>query len=401
MRRDSSPSTRDARMSRLGRRQLLWLVLTGLFGVFFLSSRWGHARPLGTPTPLGSVLSRPSSPPAPSASAPVAAPASSVAPLPSSSATGDDKGPPGLQSAVVGPEGGVPLHKDGPYRSPFANPSFGKPVDIHVGLMLQDVSNYDIQKGTFSAELYLSLTSDRPMPNIDIDFTNGKIDDNEVQANLPTFRLFHIQATFTSTPDLRLYPFDTQELSIEMEDNENGTDQVHFIPDQAHTHLDVGFSVAGWDVVNLGARTLEHNFPDRFAHDDLYYDRYRFTVGIHRYATSAIFTVYVPALVIVLISLSGLWLPLDQIEVRSNTNTPMLAAAVFFHYTLSQSLPATAYLTRADKLMLAVYASLGLHMLIMWLWFALDERHVEQVFKLGMKIGAPLTVLIMLVGIFA
>jgi hypothetical protein len=108
--------------------------------------------------------------------------------------------------------------------------------------------------------------------------------------------------------------------------------------------------------------------------------------------------VYVPAIVIVLISLSGLWLPKEELEVRSNASAPMLAAAVLFHFSLMQALPPTSYLTRADKVMMSVYVSLVLNMLATWLWFVLDEKHTERVFKLGKWVIPPLTVVLFLIG---
>lgn len=299
-----------------------------------------------------------------------------------------------IDDAVVGPKGGVPTHPTGRFRSPFANPAFGDPAEVKVGLLLTNVNGYDIKTGLFEADFYLSLRSDKPMPDIDFVFTNGK-DDKRVLADKPTFKLFHYRGTFASQPDLHHFPFDTQELTIELEDDDNGIDTIRLVPDQDHTGFDVGFHVTGWQVSYFEARVLNHYFPDRFPHDDLYYPRYLFRLGIKRHAMSAIFTVYVPAIVIVLISLSGLWLPKSLVDVRSNAGAPMLAAAVLFHFALMQAVPATGYLTRADKLMLGVYVSLFLNMLSTWLWFVLDERHADRIFHLGRMIVPPVTLLVM------
>ena len=303
-----------------------------------------------------------------------------------------------LDSAKVGSEGGVPTHPEGAYRSPFANPSFGKAAEVKVGVLLSHVRKYDIKEGTFEADLFVSFTSDKPMPPLDPDFTNGSASRKEVLADKPTFKLYHFTGEFSSPPDLRAYPFDTQELTIELEDDHNGTDQLRLVTDKEHTNLDVGFQVTGWDVAYLQARVLDHFFPDRFAHDDLYHSRFKLTLGVSRYGTSAAFTVFVPAFVIVLISLSGLWLPRDELEVRSNASAPMLAAAVLFHFTLDQALPPTPYLTRADKLMMSVYLALLLNMLATWAWFVFDERHEKRIFRLGKWIVPPLTILLVAYG---
>jgi len=297
--------------------------------------------------------------------------------------------------------GGVPIQTKGAYRSPFANPSWvGEPARVKVGILLQRLHNYDIKEGTFEADFNISLTSDRPMPKMDLQCTNGKIEDREVLADTPTFKLIRMTGTFNSPVDLHDYPFDTQELRIELEDEVAGTDVLKLEADQSRSNLDVGFAVPGWDVSYIEARTLRHYYPDRFDDDDLYYSQYIFKLAITRFGTSAAFQVFVPAFVIVLISLMGLWLPREELEVRANAGAPMLAAAVLFHFALTQALPATAYLTRADKLMMAVYVCLTLNMLSSWAWFMFDEAHTERIFKLGRAIVPLLTVCIMLMGSF-
>ncbi len=305
-----------------------------------------------------------------------------------------------LKSAVLEDpsKGGVPIHRDGQFRSPFASPK--KPqVQARVGFLLETVEEFDIKKGAFSAHFYVSLTSDKPMPKIDLKPTNGKIEEKELLADLPTFKMWKMVGTFHIKPDLHAYPFDTQDLTIELEDDSNGQDILRLRTDVDRTFLDSDFGVPGWDTAYIRARILTHYYPDRFDNDDLYYSKYKFVLGIKRFATSAVFTVFVPALVIVMISLSGLWFPRDELEVRSNATTPMLAAAVLFHFALMQELPATAYLSRADKLMMGVYGCLFLHMLSSWIWFVFDESRTETIFKWAKYICAPITFIIMGVAV--
>lgn len=295
-------------------------------------------------------------------------------------------------------KGGVPIHTEGDYRSPFASPG-KKQVQARVGLMLETIEEYDIKKGSFSAHFFVSLTSDAPMPKIDLRPTNGKVEEKEVLADLPTFKLWKMAGTFHNKPDLHAYPFDTQELVIELEDDSNGQDVLRLRTDVDRTYLDSDFSVPGWDIAYVKGRILTHYYPDRFDDDDLYYSKYKFSLGVKRFGTSAVFTVFVPALVIVMISLSGLWFPREELEVRCNATTPMLAAAVLFHFALMQELPATAYLSRADKLMMSVYGCLFIHMLSSWIWFVVDEKHTETIFKWAKYILVPTTFAIMAVGI--
>lgn len=289
---------------------------------------------------------------------------------------------------AIAPDGGVPFHPGARYRSPFAKPGPPDPVDAKVAILVNSIDGYDVKTGTFTADFFLSFTSDRPMPPLDLQFPNGKLENREVMADKPTFKLFRLSGSFKSPADLRTYPFDSQEIQIVVEDDMRGTDQLRFVVDKERTQLARGFRAVGWQVAFTEARVLAHSYPDRFEGDDLFYSRYTFTLGIERYATSAAFKVYVPAFVIVLISLLGMWVPANEMEVRSNSGAPMLAGAVLFHFALMQELPATSYLTRADKLMLGVYIALALGMISTWLMFVVKERHVETVFR-GARIAVP------------
>ena len=298
---------------------------------------------------------------------------------------------------AVAPDGGVPSQPNpGNYRSPFAAPAGSPPpVRVKVGMLLNSIDDYDIKTGRFSADFFLSLTSDTPMPNVHLSFPNGKVDNNETIADKPTFKLYRLNGEFKSPPNLRKYPFDSQELKILIEDDFRGIDQIRFTVDKDRTQLARSFRALGWQVGYVEARYTSQAYPDRFENDDLIYGRYTFSISLERYATSAAFTVFVPAFVIVLISLIGMWVPPGEMEVRSNAGAPMLAAAVLFHFALMQELPATSYLTRADKLMLGVYVSLAVGMLSTWWMFLVEEEHMDKVFRIARTVVPVLTVMVM------
>jgi hypothetical protein len=294
--------------------------------------------------------------------------------------------------------GKVPIHREGPFKSPFAHPRFGGTTTAKVGLVIQEIRDYSIQSGAFEAAFFLSLTGDKELPKLDLTFTNGHEVDIKTIADTPTFKFYHVQGKFESPVDLQQYPFDRQTLNIELEDQAAGVDQLVFVPDKSRTSLDEGFQVASFGVSTLGAHAYRHAYPPRFDRDDLYVSRYKLSLGLDRFATSAAFSVYVPAYIIVLISLIGLWVPADELEVRSAAGAPMLAAAVLFHYSLISALPATGYLTHADKLMLGVYVSLLINMLTTWAFLIVDESQLEAWFKRFRAWVPPLTVAVMAIS---
>jgi hypothetical protein len=302
---------------------------------------------------------------------------------------------------AIAPDGGVPFHPKGAkFRSPFAKPNATQAARVKVGMVLNSVDDYDVKTGTFSADFFLSMTSPTPMPDLALTFPNGKLEIKETIADKPTFKLYRMAGQFKSPADLRKYPFDSQELRIIIEDDKHGVDQVRFIVDKERTTTSRGFRAVGWQVSYVEARSLSHSYPDRFEGDDLYYGRYIFTLGVERFAASATFKVFVPAMVIVFISLLGMWVPPHEMEVRSNAGAPMLAGAVLFHFSLMQELPATSYLTRADKLMLGVYLCLLLGMISTWAMFLVKQERQVLVFRIARVLVPISTVAVMLLATF-
>ena len=108
----------------------------------------------------------------------------------------------------------------------------------------------------------------------------------------------------------------------------------------------------------------------------------------------------VPAYVIVFLSLIGLFYPPRALAARSVGWVLMLAAALLFHRVLAQSLPATPYLTRADKLMLGVYGSLFLNVVSTWALLVVDEEDVQRALLWTRGWIPPLTFVTMLVATF-
>jgi hypothetical protein len=388
-------------MTRRPSKRALWINLVGLTSALLIALVGFAGRAFqGVPDAFAAAPA-PSSALAPSGALDTAPLVGAATPAPSSSAAA--MAPPSAEpiDLALAPNGGVPTHPSGtPYKSPFAKPNAAKAVKVKVGMLLNSVDDYDVKRGTFAADFFLSFTSETPMPDISPQFPNGRVDATKIIADKPTFKLMRLSGQFKSPADLRKYPYDSQELKIFIEDDTRGVDQMRFVVDKERTKTARGFRAVGWQVAFVEARSLSQSYPDRFENDDLYYGRYVFTIGLDRFAASAVFKVYVPAFVIVLISLLGMWVPPALMDVRSNAGAPMLAGAVLFHFSLMQELPATSYLTRADKLMLGVYASLILGMLSTWAMFLVPEEKMQLVFRISRYVVPVATVGVMALAVY-
>jgi hypothetical protein len=62
------------------------------------------------------------------------------------------------EKASIG-TGKVPIHREGPYKSPLAHPRFGGPATVKVGLVIREIRDFSITTGGFEAEFFGDFAS--------------------------------------------------------------------------------------------------------------------------------------------------------------------------------------------------------------------------------------------------
>ena len=211
---------RDARSRRRGARRafvfLLGVLVALVYTVFTAAFREGPDDAFAAPPKPKTAYDG-----GPEEAGPDAAALAAV-----SSDGGKSDGGNEILDMAIAPDGGVPYHVDaGAYRSPFALPAGAatETARAKVAFLLNSVDDYDVKTGTFEADFFISFTSRLPMPDLSLAFANGKIDSKEVIADKPTFKFYRMTGKFKSPPNLRKYPFDSQELGSSSRTTERGS----------------------------------------------------------------------------------------------------------------------------------------------------------------------------------
>ena len=134
------------------------------------------------------------------------------------------------------------------------------------------------------------------------------------------------------------------------------------------------------------------------------YSQYVASVSIGRMVFISCLKTFLPVLCFLLISFVSLLVTLEKLDSRVGMNTAMLIASVMFHLSIGNQLPPAGYLTIADKVMIATYATIGVNLLISVLMMRLlqlkredvAKRMREQSFKLvpGLALAAYIIVVI-------
>lgn len=231
------------------------------------------------------------------------------------------------------------------------------PLTVHasqsvaVSTYVLNFGKFDVSTGSYTVDFYLDFKCAENCSPENFEFMNGRATSIDKLIDTPTEKFYRIQASLSQNIDLKQYPFDTHQLTIELEDTRNTIDEIVYVPDNSESGVDPSVIIVGWDLGNWSSSVTEHYY----APYNETYSRYSFALEINRVSMTSIIKSFLPVIFMVIISLLSLLLTADKVTTRLGINTSTLIAAVMFHVNLSSSIPPVGYLTFADKFMMATY----------------------------------------------
>lgn len=167
------------------------------------------------------------------------------------------------------------------------------------------------------------------------------------------YQVFHVQARFGKPFDVRAYPFDMQTLTIAIEDGDQTTGDMVYVPDPGTTAVDPQLEIPGWLLDHVSATTSETVYPTNFGDPrrPVGADRYsRFSYSIHlkRPVVGYLATTLLPIAIVMLITLVVFMIPSRYFEGRLGLGITSLISAVALQLTAAGDLPKTGYLVLLD-----------------------------------------------------
>jgi len=236
----------------------------------------------------------------------------------------------------------------------------GKPVEVHIGVYLLSVGKFDVSAGSYTADFYLTLRSDKNMGDVHIEYLNGRPSAVDKIDDTPTYKQYRVQANLMTALDLRHFPWDEHDLPIVIESSAWTNDQLVFVPDPSMTAIDPSVLFVGWRVTGFNGTATDHEYPT-FKET---YSQATFRIHIARLVFASSLKTFLPVLCFLLIAFISLLVTLERLDARVGMNTAMLIASVMFHLSITNQLPPSAYLTIADKVLIATYATIGVSLLL-------------------------------------
>jgi hypothetical protein len=230
------------------------------------------------------------------------------------------------------------------------------PNEVKVGIYVLNIGKLDTASGAYTADFYLSFSSDSPSDPGKFEFFNGRATSVDKSVDDPTDKFYRIQASLVDNLNLTRYPFDRHHLTIEIEDKEQTVNTQVYEVSKQDSGLDPAVKLAGGDITGWDAHVENHYY----APYDTTFSKYVFDIQIQRSDIAAILKTILPALIIVLVGLLSLFLSPDKIIPRLTLNTGAFTSAVLFHLNMTSSLPPLGYLTLGDRFMIFNYLALTL-----------------------------------------
>lgn len=271
---------------------------------------------------------------------------------------------------------------------------------IYVGVYLHDISRFDQKNGAFDADFELWAkwrgTFDRESilignaANVERIFLGEDVDGTWHSAR------WRVRGTLRGEFPLQRFPFDEQSLAVVLDMPER---YGHLVPDLASSGMAEKFSLTDWlympvfqprissEVYESDLGNLSHEGQKTIV------NRVAFQVTMIRPIAPVLLKLFLPMVIIGLVALGCLFIHPEMVDARSAMGVTALLSCFAFQFTVSDSLPAVAYLTLADRLFLVGYIVATLVIVETIFAYALvlkDRAKQAQVMDRVFQIAIPL-----------
>ena len=240
---------------------------------------------------------------------------------------------------------------------------------VQIGAVIVGIYEVNEKASSWMADFYLYETWD-PAPGFvpQTEIVN-EVERKAVQFEATEMRDGHclrtrrVHSTLRTDFNLRTFPFDYQNLTLQVSDAEFPSSQVRYA-DKPIAGIDesVFHQLTDWKVMPglRYERTAKSFRWDPGAPD---YDYATFSVSVRRHVTYHESRYFLPLLLIVIVSFSVFWIDASDLASEVQISVTCLLAAIALQFAEGNALPAVSYLTLADRAYATSYVAIALSVL--------------------------------------
>lgn len=251
----------------------------------------------------------------------------------------------------------------------------GARAELSVGFYVNALREVDAHAQTFRADLFYWLRYPRRGELLvdeeleEIRFSNGDVESQELEERKAidgfNYVMYRVRAQFHFHADFRRYPFDMQELPIEVQHGFLRADQLRIRPDSASyaraggpaklRGLGEGVGLMDMHVTEVRHNATTHTYLTDFGDrtDPLgstTVSAYRMVIVARRDVWPFLIKIVIPLLIIQILAYLVFFVAADRIDVAVGLTVTSLLASIAFQISLADSLPNIGYLTTADRI---------------------------------------------------
>lgn len=268
-----------------------------------------------------------------------------------------------------------------------------KRIKIPVGIYITSLYDLDIPAKKFTVSAWIWSTYDPALMPEDykfynkIEITNARtwsIIENENFSIKNSDGTVHTMTKFTAEInqdwDVKYFPFDKQDVTINIESIELDSKQIEFVPDTTNSMVGDELTLSGWNILPIEIRSFDYKYPTTFGIQSGakgIYPRMSFVVPIERYGHRIFWTYFLGFFVSYIIICILYFFSGELIESRVGLIMTALFACVGNKYTVDLLLPSNDVFTLSDLIQVASFVIVGVGLLSSVMLVVLMKKGME------------------------
>jgi Ca2+/Na+ antiporter len=233
---------------------------------------------------------------------------------------------------------------------------------VKVGVYVFSIYDLDFPGNKVSIDFYIWYLYKNDSLNLNetFDLVNSKeaVKTGETAERKAGYKYvsFRCNSVIKKQWDIKNFPFDRQQIEIEIEDVDNDNSKLVFIADSLESKLDKEVRLEGYAVKNFVIKSVEHTYETTYGDPTLKpgeystYSRIVVYFTLERTGGGIFFKLFMGLFISVLISILTFFINPVDLDPRFGLSVGAIFAAIASQYVISTSLPQNQMLTLVDIL---------------------------------------------------
>ena len=236
------------------------------------------------------------------------------------------------------------------------------PAVVELGVYVNRLNDVSLKDGKIAVDIYVWFRwRDKDLkPHEAFDLVNGEVTSKSglMEADLDgvKYASLRVRGIVNKVWDISRFPFDSHEISIEIESTESEIHKLVYVPDVANSGVNADARIAGWTLTPRHARVEVYRYATNYGDTSLptgaesAYSRFIYSVHISRPGYSLFIKLFTGLFIAAGIGFLSLLIRPIDLDPRFGLGVGAMFAAVASQYVLDSNLPDAPGLTLADKL---------------------------------------------------